>query len=103
MTNRPLTSLLCPAVIVGIAALLFAVQRKSKSNVLLSEIHNTIKENAEVTRALKRTLRLKAAQSTQSATTWSLYQKGSKNTLPKRNKTIGRISQIGPYQKVWVK
>jgi|HubBroStandDraft_4_1064222.scaffolds.fasta_scaffold2291208_2 hypothetical protein len=57
MTNRPLTSLLCPAVIVGIAALLFAVQRKSKSNVLLSEIHNTIKENAEVTRALKRTLR----------------------------------------------
>ena len=57
MPTSPKVSLLCPAAIAGIAALLYAVTRQRQSTDLLGDIHNCLEENVAETRALHRTLR----------------------------------------------
>jgi len=57
MTDRSKVLLLCPAAIVGVAALLYAVTRRRRSTDLLGDIHQSMRENVAETRALHRTLR----------------------------------------------
>ncbi len=54
MTHR---TLLCPAAIAGLAALVYVLYRHREPNAILGEIRDSLKENVTETRALHRTLR----------------------------------------------
>jgi hypothetical protein len=72
MTYGSKVLLLCPAVIAGVTALLYAVTRQRQSTDLLGDIHNCLKENVAQTALYIAPSVVNAAPSTTSTAT--LYQ-----------------------------